>query len=59
MVSSGTYSNNQSCTWRLLLPTESSVSLFWEYMNMEDCDVHCIYDWVTVYDVTNSRDVYG
>lgn len=56
VVGSGTYSSGITCSWNLTFPVESSVSLTWEYIDMEN-NQRCSYDWV---DVThNSRSVYG
>lgn len=58
VVKSGTYSSGVLCSWNLNFPKGSSVSLTWDYIDMEN-QSSCSYDWVEVLDVTHSQLVYG
>uniref|UniRef100_A0A0P4WNT6 CUB domain-containing protein n=1 Tax=Scylla olivacea TaxID=85551 RepID=A0A0P4WNT6_SCYOL len=56
VVESNTYSSGITCSWDLNFPVESSVSLTWGYIDMENHS-SCSYDWVDV--KHNSKSVYG
>ncbi|XP_045104038.1 uncharacterized protein LOC123499702 [Portunus trituberculatus] len=56
VVASGSYPSGVLCSWNLTFPAESSVTLTWEYIDMEN-HPSCNYDWVDVRH--NSHSVYG
>ncbi|XP_063865988.1 uncharacterized protein LOC135103519 isoform X1 [Scylla paramamosain] len=56
VVEGSTYSSAVTCSWDLNFPVESSVSLTWGYIDMENHS-SCNYDWVDVRH--NSQSVYG